>query len=146
MGKVYLLDCTLRDGGYINDWAFGEEAIKGIVSRMADTGIEMLEVGFIKGKQYDPNRSVFPDTESFKKVITNKSKNMIYVGMLDMSGPVEKDKIAPRDPDGIDGIRVIFKKKKTDEAYDYCQYIKSLGYKLFVNFVGTDHYTDKEFI
>ena len=29
MGKVYLLDCTRRDGGYVNDWQFGEETIKG---------------------------------------------------------------------------------------------------------------------
>lgn len=29
MGKTYLLDCTLRDSGYINDWLFGEKTIKG---------------------------------------------------------------------------------------------------------------------
>ena len=29
MERVYLLECTLRDGSYVNDWAFGEEAIKG---------------------------------------------------------------------------------------------------------------------
>lgn len=146
MGKINLLDCTLRDGGYINDWRFGEDAIKGLVSKIADTNIEMLEVGFIKGTTYDPNRSVFPDTETFKHVIGKKSEKMLYVGMLDMSGPVAMDKIGKCDPDGIDGIRVIFKKKKTDEAYEYCKYIKEQGYKLFVNFVGTDQYTDKEFI
>ena len=28
MGKVYLLDCTLRDGGYVNDWMFVAETIR----------------------------------------------------------------------------------------------------------------------
>ena len=52
----------------------------------------------------------------------------------------------PYDGTSIDGIRVIFKKDKTEEAFVYCKRIKELGYKLFVNFVGTDLYTDKEFI
>ena len=38
------------------------------------------------------------------------------------------------------------KKEKIEEAYEYCRRIKELGYVLFVNFVGTDLYSDKEFI
>ena len=146
MGKTYLLDCTLRDGGYINNWQFGEDAIKGFVDKIAKTGIEIVELGFIKGKTYNPDKSVFPDTDSFKNVIVNKSNSMTYVGMLDMSDPVEKKYIYKRNKSSIDGIRVIFKKNRINEAYDYCSYIKELGYKLFVNFVGTDQYSDKEFI
>ncbi len=146
MGKTYLLDCTLRDGGYINEWQFGEDAIKGFVNKIAKTGIEMVELGFIKGKTYNPDKSVFPDTDCFKNVIVNKSDSLIYVGMLDMSDPIDKEFILHRNHSSIDGIRVIFKKNRINEAYDYCSYIKELGYKLFVNFVGTDQYTDKEFI
>ena len=53
MGKISLLDCTLRDGGYVNDWRFGREAIRGMGPKLADSGIEMFEVGFIKGDTYD---------------------------------------------------------------------------------------------
>ena len=146
MRKVYLLDCTLRDGGYINDWHFGEEAIKGICRRLAKAGIEIIEAGFIKGDNFDPNRSVFPDIQSMKQMIYPKEKNVMYVGMLDMSAPIPLDRIIPYDGTSIDGIRVIFKKEKIDEAYIYCKRIKELGYKVFVNFVGTDLYTDEEFI
>ncbi len=146
MGKVYLLDCTLRDGGYINDWCFGEDAIRGFGRKIAQTGIEMYEVGFIKGDKYQKDRSVFPDISSFKKVILPKQDNLMYVGMLDMSAPVPKDRIIPYDGTSIDGIRVIFKKDKIQEAYDYCQYIKRQGYALFVQCVGTDSYSDSEFV
>ena len=37
MGKIYLLDCTLRDGGYVNDWQFGEETIRGFGRKIAQT-------------------------------------------------------------------------------------------------------------
>lgn len=146
MGKVYLLDCTLRDGGYINDWRFGEETIKGFGKKIAQTGIEMYEVGFMKGDSYDPDKSVFPDTATISNVIQPKAGNLLYVGMLDMSAPIPIERIAPYDGTSIDGIRVIFKKEKMAEAYKYCRRIQELGYFISVNFVGTDLYTDKEFI
>lgn len=146
MGKVKLLDCTLRDGGYVNDWMFGREAIKGFGKKIAQTGIEMFEVGFIKGDDYDPDRAVFPDIASFTEMISPKSSDLIYIGMLDMSAPVPLDRIPPYDGSSIDAIRVIFKKDKIDEAYKYCKKIKEAGYIVFANFVGTDSYSDKEFI
>lgn len=146
MGKISLLDCTLRDGGYINDWNFGETAIKEMIKKLVQTGIEMLEIGFIKGDVYNPDRSVFPDTESFKNVLDEKKKDVCYLGMVDMSDPIPIDRISPYDGSSIDGIRIIFKKNRLEEAYKYCENIKRLGYKVFANFVNTDAYTDKEFI
>ena len=146
MGNIYLLDCTLRDGGYVNEWRFGEDTIKGFGKKIAMTGIKFYEVGFLKGDSYDPDVAKFPTVESFKNVILPKSPDLVYVGMLDMSAPVALESIPPYDGSSIDMIRVIFKKNKADEAYVYCKKILELGYKLSVNFVGTDSYTDSEFI
>lgn len=146
MGKVSLLDCTLRDGGYINDWNFGREAIHGILRGLAQTGIEMIEVGFIKGDGYDENRTLFPNITSFQNVLASKNAGIKYVGMLDMNAPVPVERLTPYDEKSIDGIRVIFKRNKIEEAYEYCYKIKELGYMLFVNFVSTDQYSDEDFI
>ena len=146
MGKVYLLDCTLRDGGYVNDWRFGFETIKGFSKKISQTGIEIYEVGFLKGATYDPNRAIFPTIDSYKDVITPKNPNMKYVAMLDMSNPIPLELIPKYDGTSVDGIRVIFKKDKLKEAYEYCKKIQELGYFISVNFVGTDLYTDEEFI
>lgn len=146
MRKTYLLDCTLRDGGYVNDWQFGEETIRGFASKIAQTGIEIFEIGFLKGDEFDPNRAIFPNVEVISALIQPKNDKMMYVGMLDMSAPIPLERLTPYDGSSIDGIRVIFKKDKMEEAYEYCKRIKELGYLVFVNFVGTDLYTDKEFI
>lgn len=146
MRKISLLDCTLRDGGYVNDWMFGEESIKGIGRKLAQAGIEFFEVGFIKGDKFNPNRAVFPDIQSMTQMIQPKDPDMIYVGMLDMSAPIPLERLVPYDGTSVDGIRVIFKKAKIEEAYVYCKRVKELGYKLFVNFVGTDNYSDEEFV
>ena len=146
MRNVYLLDCTLRDGGYVNDWQFGAETIKGFGKKIAQTGVEYYEVGFMKGDIFDPNRAVFPDMESFAQMIAPKAKKMKYVAMLDMSAPVPMKRIVPCDGTSVDGIRVIFKKDKLDLAYSYCEHVQKMGYFLSVNFVGTDAYSDEEFI
>lgn len=146
VGKVYLLDCTLRDGGYVNDWQFGEDAIRGFGRKIAQTGIEMFEVGFLKGDSFDKDRAVFPDLDTLSAMIQPKSPNLVYVGMIDMSDPLPLDRIPLYDGSSVDMIRVIFKKDKMDAAYEYCKCIRKLGYNIFVNFVGTDRYSDKEFI
>lgn len=143
---IQLLDCTLRDGGYVNDWRFGENAIRGFCKKIAQTGVEIFEIGFIKGDTYDSDRAVFPNIEPIENVISPKADGLMYVAMLDMSTPIPIEKLSPRSDRTVDGLRVIFKKDKLNEAYDYCADIQKLGYTLFVQFVGTDSYSDKEFI
>lgn len=41
-----LLDCTLRDGGYVNDWKFGFNCAKDIINRLTKSNIDVVEVGF----------------------------------------------------------------------------------------------------
>ena len=146
MGRVFLLDCTLRDGGYVNDWQFGNDAIKGIARKIAKTGVEFFEIGFIKDCDFNKDRAVFPDIQTIEPFITPKSDSMKYVGMIDCSSPVPIENIKKRNDNSIDGIRVIFKKNKRDFAFDYCSQIQEKGYMLFVQFVGTDSYSDIEFV
>ena len=146
MGKIELLDCTLRDGGYINNWQFSEDGIKGILKKLANTGIEMIEMGFLKGTVSDPGISLFPDTRSCDRILQERDPGVRYVAMLDISAPVEMSCITERKPGGLDGIRVIFKKNRLEEAWPYCEHIKKMGYELYVNFVSTDQYSDEELI
>lgn len=46
MSKIQILDCTLRDGGYVNNWEFGKEAIFEIRAALAEAGVKIAELGF----------------------------------------------------------------------------------------------------
>ena len=146
MNKISLLDCTLRDGGYINDWRFGEKAICDITKKLVQAGIEYLEIGFVRDCVYDKDCSLFNGNESVKHVIAPKCPGTQYVGMIDMGKPMPLEKLGKRQKDGFDVFRVIFKKPKLEEAYDYIQKLLELGYVVFAQLVGTDSYSDKEFI
>lgn len=146
MGKINVLDCTLRDGGYVNDWAFGKDAIAGLLNNMSLANVECVEVGFLRPVPYDENRSLFPDKASLDGILKNKSKNVKYFVMYDVSNPVDIDSFPKNDGKGIDGIRVIFKKDRINDGIVAVKKFMSLGYLVAANFVSTNFYTDEEFI
>jgi len=60
MNKFNILDCTLRDGGYYNNWNFSKEFINDYLKSIYNSGIEFVEIGFsqikknkTKGNCYD---------------------------------------------------------------------------------------------
>ena len=146
MRKINLLDCTLRDGGYVNDWHFGKDAIFNIGKKIVLAGIEYFEIGFVRECDYDPDYSLFDGNDSVSRMIAPKNPETHYVGMIDMGRPIPLEKLGKRRPDGFDVFRVIFKKSKIQEAYTYIQELQKLGYEVFAQAVGTDNYTDSEFI
>jgi len=147
MGSVRVLDCTLRDGGFINDWHFGFGSIKSIISRLDKAGIDIIEVGFLDERRaYEIDRSILPDTESLKPMFSSLDiNNAMIVAMIDF-GTCALDRISLQKDSYIDGIRVIFKKKKQDEAIAYCAAIKAKGYKVFIQPVSTTEYSDDEIL
>ena len=50
--KIKLLDCTLRDGAYIVDSAFGIPAIKGIIKKLQEANVDIIECGWLKDKEH----------------------------------------------------------------------------------------------
>lgn len=51
MSDIRLLDCTLRDGGYVNDWKFGHDSLVGIFERLVDANVDIIEIGFLDDRR-----------------------------------------------------------------------------------------------
>ena len=66
MGKsIKVLDCTLRDGGYILDWMFGYKSIKSIVENLSSSGVDFIESGFLKECILDCDKTFFSSPKDF---------------------------------------------------------------------------------
>lgn len=145
MKKIKLLDCTLRDGGYVNDWEFGHNNLLSIFERLADAGIDIIEIGFLDDRRpFDINRSIMPNTESSGKIWEQVTKNPgMVVGMIDY-GTCKIENLQPCSETFLDGIRVIFKKHVMKEALEYCAEVEKLGYKVFAQLVSITSYSDEE--
>lgn len=145
MGKVGLLDCTLRDGGYINDWNFGHDNIVSIFERVVDAGTDFIEVGFLDERRpYDYDKTIMPDTDSVEKIFGKlNKKNTKVIGMIDY-GTCDIKNIKKKSESYLDGIRVIFKKDLRKDALEFCKKIKALGYMTFAQLVSVTSYNDDE--
>lgn len=146
MDKIRLLDCTLRDGGYVNNWKFGQKAIYQITKKLVMTGVEYVELGFVRECEYHPDYSLFDGNKSVSNMIAPKNSETVYTGMIDMGCPIPLEKLGRRVNDGFDLFRVIFKKTKINEAFEYIRELHKLGYEVFAQPVGTDGYSDAELI
>lgn len=147
MKKISLLDCTLRDGGYVNDWRFGRTNIVSIFERLIDANVDIIEVGFLDDRRpFDKDRTIFPDTASVDRVYDGLDKKQtLIVGMIDF-GTCAIENLEPCNGTFIDGIRVIFKKGKMYPAMEYCRKVKALGYKVFSQLVSVTSYSDEELL
>lgn len=159
MGKISLLDCTLRDGGYVNKWNFGYSTVVDILEKMISTGVEIVEAGFIRDVTYDSNLAVFSNLTDFDKLLADNQivKNASsFATMAEIAHPIPLDHIEEASMTQCDIIRVIvWKSKHTEdgaevdalqESYEYCKSIVEKGYKLCVQPNRTDQYSDEEFV
>ncbi len=146
MNNIQVLDCTLRDGGYCNEWRFGFENARKITHGLLEAGVEIIECGFLtSGVEYDPDVTKFITVEQAAKVIPTDREKKIFVAMANY-GEYNIEDIPPYDGTSIDGIRVAYHKKNRFEALEFCRQIKEKGYLVFIQAMVSLSYTDEEFL
>ncbi len=145
MKNIALLDCTLRDGGFINEWRFGRGDIVSLFERSVSAGIDLIEAGFLDEREvFDPDRTITPDSEGMDRLLkglyhgNSKIFAMIDYGCCDIS------RIKDKKDSEIDGIRVMIKKKNRHEAIEFCRELKKKGYLVGAQPVSVTGYDDEE--
>ena len=143
--RIKLLDCTLRDGGYVNDFRFGKQNIQGIIKKLSDASVDVIECGFLRSGAFDPDCSLFGSVGAVKEVIGQKNPNLMYVAMIQY-GKFSMEELENYDGTSIDGIRLTFHEHEIGEAFNQGAEIMRKGYKLFMQPVGTTTYTDESLL
>lgn len=137
MKNVKILDVTLRDGGYINDWQFGFDEAKQIAEATYSSGIDYVELGFIGNHENVNGRLCFDSMQELSKVFVPSKAKM--AAMVYAEGyPVTK--FPDRSEKTIDMVRVIFWKRNFAEGVDYVKALVDKGYEVGVQLARTDQY------
>jgi 3-deoxy-D-manno-octulosonate cytidylyltransferase len=143
--NIKILDCTLRDGGYINEWNFKNDQILKIIDSLENSKVDIIECGYL-----DDKKGMTSDSTLFKdiNIIDNyieKSNSSIKVVMINFSDfnpeqlPNEKDT-------NIGGIRLAFHKKDLNDAIKCGKIIIEKGFDLYFQPMITKNYSDLEFL
>lgn len=147
MNSLKVLDVTLRDGGCVNDFNFGQAYMEKILAAQEASGVDIVEMGYIdenKGSVSDRtqyiNEKVIPEC-----ILKHKKPGVIYVAMMDY-GKFNVDKLEPKTEDGIDGIRMAFHKKNKKDIIELGRKIIDKGYKFYIQPMITLRYSDAELL
>lgn len=146
MSEIKLLDCTLRDGGYVNNWEFGQIVISRLVNQVLIAGVEVMELGYlstINSGNVDSTR--YNSLKDVRRAYSNiKTKDQNYAVMVNYGEyPAEQLPNAEKD-DPI--IRLAFHRKNLREAFEYINALDSKGFRYYIQPMGVLNYSDKEFI
>lgn len=143
---VQVLDCTLRDGGYCNDWTFGKFDIIKIVRALFDSRVDIIECGYLSQKRKgNIDKTIYNDIRHLESILSGVSKDGMFVAMINY-GEYEINDLPECQETSVDGIRLAFHKKDWSEALYACRKIKEKGYKVFVQPMVTISYTEEECI
>ena len=150
MRNIKVLDCTLRDGGYVNNWNFGYNNIKRIISYLNKSDVDIIECGFIrdinekieKGKDYS-NYDSFDSIVKYGKSLFKKDKRYCLM-LLAETYPIEN--LEYINQNYIDTIRLSFHKSDMRKGITMAKIIKEKGYNLFLQPTATMSYSDDEII
>lgn len=143
VNNIQLLDCTLRDGAYIVDSHFGKPAICGIVNKLQEARIDVIECGWLKNKEHEEGSSFFHVPDDLIPYLISRSKNVTYTVMIDWDR-YDLDYLPEYDGRSIDAVRVVFPHGRHVEGVDVGRNIRNKGYKVFFQAANTLAYTDEE--
>lgn len=144
MGKqVELLDCTLRDGAYIVDAKFGTPAIKGIIKKMQDANIDIIECGWLKNAEHEKGTSFYHVPGDLEQYLIKRGERATYVVMIDWDR-YDLEYLPECDGKSIDAIRVVFPYEKYKEGIAVGEKIAEKGYKVYFQAANTLAYSNED--
>lgn len=145
MNKFCLLECTLRDGGYITNWRFEDNIIRDMVAKLIESHFDYVEIGYLNNKPYVPNTTQFETIEQIADFLPENRGKSLVLAMADVQQFLPEN-LTQYTGKSIDGIRVVFYKHQIQEALTLGKAVKEKGYKLFMQPMVTIDYSIDEYV
>jgi 4-hydroxy 2-oxovalerate aldolase len=133
-----ILDCTIRDGGLVNNWDFSVEFVQDLYNGLSEAGVEYMEIGYKNSAKLlnatEHNAWRFLDDEFLKEVIPEKKFTKLSA-LVDI-GRVDPNDILPREQSVLDMIRVACYAREVDKGLELVQMFHDLGYETSLNIMA----------
>lgn len=138
--NVKLLDCTLRDGGHVNNAKFGGEKIRGIIRGLTAAGMDYIELGFLKDGQFSPDQALYNDVTEIYPYLPDTAGKSQYTVMVRPDWYDIGQLSNSEDRIGI--IRFAFYYRDIELTRKYARITNGKGYRFICNPVNIMGYSD----
>jgi len=137
--QIKVLDCTIRDGGLINNHYFTDEFVRAVYQALSKSGIDYMEFGYRSSRELFPPQDYgawkYCDDEKIAEIIDGIESNLKISVMVD-SYRVKEQQFATADKSPVDMIRVATYVKYIDSAIDLINRCHDLGYETTCNIMA----------
>jgi 4-hydroxy 2-oxovalerate aldolase len=145
--EIKVLDCTIRDGGLMNNHLFSDELVRKVYQSANDAHIDYIELGY-KADESQFSRSEFGpmkfcSEKDIEKVVDGIEKKVKISVMADI-GRFDPDSVIPCGESHIDMYRVASYVKDIDKAIDLVSKLNGKGYETTINIMAVSHARERE--
>jgi len=137
--QIKVLDCTIRDGGLINDHYFSDDFVRAVYQALSKSGVDYMEFGYRSSRELYPPDEYGPwkycDDDKIKEVIDGVESDLKISVMVD-SYRVKEQVFAPADESPVDLIRAATYVKYIDSAIELIKKCHDLGYETTCNIMA----------
>jgi 4-hydroxy 2-oxovalerate aldolase len=134
--QIKVLDCTIRDGGLINNHDFDQKFVRAVYRAISGAGVDYMEIGYRNSKElFSPKEFglwKFCDDDVIHKIVDGIEPKAKVSIMVDV-GRVELDDIKPKAESPVDMIRVAAYVKDIDKAIFMANDFDAKGYETTIN-------------
>jgi len=137
--EIKVLDCTIRDGGLMNNWKFSDEYVKAIYQACVKSGIDYMEIGYKSSEKAFSRKEVgcwkFCDDKDLRRIVGDNDTSLKLSAMCDI-GRIEPDDISPADDSLLNMIRVAVYVNQMDKAIWLAEHCLDKGYEVTINLMA----------
>lgn len=145
---IKVVDCTLRDGGIVNDFKFDDEFVKDLYKANIAAGVDYMEFGYKASKEIfnveDFGKWKFCDEESIREIVGDNDTGLKIAVMADVGRTDYKKDIIPKKDSVIDMIRVATYVNTIPAAIEMINYCADLGYEVTINIMAVSTASEKD--
>ena len=145
---IKILDCTIRDGGLMNDHGFDDEIVKAVYTACLDGGIDYMEIGYINSKRlFSPDTHgawKFSTEDDIRRIVGDNDSPLKLSAMADAEKSDYKEDILPCDQSVLDMIRVATYIHQIPLALEMIKDAHDKGYETSVNLMAVSTVDERE--
>ncbi|MCD8383236.1 MAG: aldolase catalytic domain-containing protein [Clostridiales bacterium] len=138
--NLRVLDCTLRDGGLVNDSRFSDDFAKALYLADLKAGVDYMEFGYKCDKKiFSPERYgkwKFCDEADIRAIVGDNDTDLKISVMADVGRCDYKKDIIPKADSVIDTIRVATYVNAIPTAIEMVEDAKKKGYEATANIMA----------